>query len=208
MSFWLTLVLLSLCSPYPSLTVPRIKSNSSDGVCLLTAHSSLIVCFSTKIIPLCFSCGRDSKVYTWTFQLAPVSVPLLGANFLEHFNLLVNIKGQKVVHAQYPESVVLHAYPAPQPAFRRASFLVAPPQIKKLLYEFLDVLAVMVSQSLNLATESVITFSLLQVLRFKLNLVAWITRSSLPPRRNILKWRKLVSSEDPRLPGPLPFTWL
>ena len=67
------------------------------------------------------------------FQLDPVSVPLLSADFLERFNLLVNIKGRKVVHAQCPESVVLHASPTPQPAFRCATFLGTHPQILKLL---------------------------------------------------------------------------
>ena len=56
---------------------PGPRSNSSKGVWLLTADGSLMVCSGTKIIPLCFSCGTGSKVYTWTFQLAPVSVPLL-----------------------------------------------------------------------------------------------------------------------------------
>ena len=100
-----------------------------------------MICSGTKIIPLQVSCGSGSKVYTWTFQLAPVSVPLLRADFLEHFNLLVDIKGRKVVHAQCPENVVLHATPTPQPAFRCASFLSAPPQIQKLLSEFPDVLS-------------------------------------------------------------------
>ena len=89
-----------------------------------------MVCSGTKIIPLRFSCGSGSKVYTWKFQLAPVSVPLLGADFLEHFNLLVDIKGRKVVHVQCPEDVVLCTSPSPRPAFRRASFLSAPPQIQ------------------------------------------------------------------------------
>ena len=88
-----------------------------------------------------FSCGAGSKVYTWTFQLAPVSVPLLGADFLEHFDLLVDINGQKVVHAQYLESVVLHASLTPQPAFCPASYLSAPPQIQKLFSKFPDVLS-------------------------------------------------------------------
>ena len=77
------------------------------------------------------------------FQLAPVSVPLLGADFLEHFNLLVNIKGKKVVqciHAQCLESLILHASPMPQPAVRCASFHAAL-QIQKLLSKFLDMLS-------------------------------------------------------------------
>ena len=81
-------------------------------------------------------------MYTWTFQLAPVSVPLLGADFLKHFDLRVDIKGRKVVHAQCPEDVVLYASPTPQLAFRRASFLSAPPQIQKRLSELPDVLSI------------------------------------------------------------------
>ena len=88
---------------------PGPKSTSVDGVCLLTADGSPIVCSGSRIIPLSFSSGSGAKVYSWNFQLAPVSVPLLGADFLQYFNLLVDIKGQKVVHADCPcpESVIL-----------------------------------------------------------------------------------------------------
>ena len=93
------------------------------------------------IIPLRFSCGSGSKVYTWTFQLAPVSVPLLGADFLEHFNLLVDIKNRRVVQADCPEDVIIYTSPGPQPAFKSVAFLSAPQQVQKLLEEFPDVLS-------------------------------------------------------------------
>ena len=128
--------------------------------------ASPMVCSGTKSIPLRFSCGKDSKVYTWMFQLAPVSVPLFGADFLEHFNLLFDIKGRKVVHAQCPESVVLHASPTPQPAFRHASFLATPPHIRQLLSKFPDVLSSDRFTASNLDIESSITISALQVLRY------------------------------------------
>ena len=95
----------------------------------------------TRLIPLRFSCGSGSKVYTWNFQLAPVSVPLFGADFLEHFNLLVDIKGRKVVHADCPEDVVIQASPGPQPAFKSVSFLFAPQKIQELLEKYPDVLS-------------------------------------------------------------------
>ena len=66
-----------------------------------------MVCSGTRLIPLRFSCGSGTKVYNWNFQLAPVSFPLLGADFLEHFNLLVDIKGRKLVHADCLEDVVI-----------------------------------------------------------------------------------------------------
>ena len=92
-------------------------------------------------MPLQFSCSSGSKVYTWNFQLAPVSVPLLGADFLEHFNLLVDIKGPKVVHADYPEDIIICPSSGPQPTFKLVSFLSTPQQVKKLLEEFPDVLS-------------------------------------------------------------------
>ena len=69
------------------------KSTSIDRVCLQSANGTLMMCSGSHIIPLCFSCGANSKVYSWNFQLAPVSVPLLGVDFLQHFNLVVHIKG-------------------------------------------------------------------------------------------------------------------
>ena len=90
------------------------------------SNGSPMVCSGSRIIPLRFSCGSGSKVYSWNFQLAPVSVPLLGADFLQHFNLLVNIKGRRVDHADCPESVIFRASPGPQPAFRSIAFLSSP----------------------------------------------------------------------------------
>ena len=100
-----------------------------------------MVCSGTCLIPLRFSCGSGSKVYTWNFHLAPVSVPLLRADFLGHFNLLGDIKGHKVVHMDCPEDVVNQASPGPQPRFNTVSFLSAPQQIQKLLEENPDILS-------------------------------------------------------------------
>ena len=45
------------------------------------------------------------------------------------------------MHAQCPEFIVLHASPTPQPTFRCASYLSAPPQIQWLLSKFPDLLS-------------------------------------------------------------------
>ena len=105
------------------------KSTSVNGVCLLTADGSPMVFSGSRIIPLHFSCGSGSKVYLWNLQLAPVSVPLLGADFLQHFNLLVNIKGRRVLQADCPESVILRASPELQPAFRSVAYLSDPQRV-------------------------------------------------------------------------------
>ena len=108
------------------------KSSSVDGVRRLTADGSSMFCSGSRLIPLRFSCGSGSRVYTWNFQLAPVSIPLLGADFLQHFNLLVDIKGRKLVHADCPDDVVIRASPGPQPALKSVSFLSAPQAVQNL----------------------------------------------------------------------------
>ena len=133
------------------------RSSSDNGVCLLTADGSLLVCSGTRLIPLRFSCGSGSKVYIWNFQLAPVSVPLLRADFLEHFNLLVDIKGCKLVHGDCPEDVVIQASPGPQPAFKSVSFLYALQKIQELLEKYLTFSPPLGFQPQNLVTGSGIT---------------------------------------------------
>ena len=120
---------------------PGPSSSSVDGFRLLTADGSPMYCSGSRLIPLRFSCGSRSKVYTWKFQLAPVSVPLLGADFLKHFNLMVDIKGRKLVHADCPEDVVIRASPGPHGAFSSVTFLSVPRQIQDLLKDFPDVLS-------------------------------------------------------------------
>ena len=72
-----------------------------------------------------------------------VSVPLLGADFIQHFNLLGDIKGRRLTGCERycPESVILQASPGPQPAFHSVAYLSAPQRVKKLLEDFPDVLS-------------------------------------------------------------------
>ena len=115
-----------------------------------------MLCSRIRIIPLRFSWGSNSKVYTWNFQLAPVSVSLLGADFLEHFNLLVDIKGCKVVHADFPENVIIRASPGSQPAFKSVSNLLARHRFRNFWKSFQMFYLPTNLLHLNLATGSVI----------------------------------------------------
>ena len=62
---------------------PAPASFASSSVRLLTADGSLLFCFGSRIIPLRFG--------SWLFQLAPVSFPILGADFLQHHDLSVSV---------------------------------------------------------------------------------------------------------------------
>ena len=60
-----------------------------------------MTCSGSKIIPLQFG----SRGYTWTFQLAPVSVPILGADFLCYHHLHVDIAGERLLEPSSCESL-------------------------------------------------------------------------------------------------------
>ena len=55
---------------------------------LVAANGSAIPCFGTKNVQL----KIGSQKYNWDFQIADVKQPLLGADFLRHSGLLVDIR--------------------------------------------------------------------------------------------------------------------
>ena len=50
--------------------------------------------YRVRLLTATFLLWPESKVYSWNFHLPPVSVPLLGADFLHHFDLLEDVKGR------------------------------------------------------------------------------------------------------------------
>ena len=61
---------------------------------LYAANSSRIPVFLRQTLQLELHLRRS---FTWTFYVAAVSTPILGADFLHHFNLLVDMKHHKLV---------------------------------------------------------------------------------------------------------------
>ena len=53
----------------------------------------------------------------------------------------MDINRRKIVSADDPKSIILYASPTPQPAIPQASFLATPPLVRKLLFQFPDVLS-------------------------------------------------------------------
>ena len=73
------------------------------GPCLSAANGSSIKTYGTRTLPICFA----SKIYRWTFTIANVSRPLLGADFLRSNSLLVDLKWKRVIDAETYHSVSL-----------------------------------------------------------------------------------------------------
>jgi hypothetical protein len=66
---------------------PHQPSHPVCGPVLKGPGGQTIPCWGEKQLPVQFS-GRR---FTWTFLLAKVEFPILGANFLKHFNLIVDL---------------------------------------------------------------------------------------------------------------------
>ena len=99
---------------------PSTSPSSTSGVQLLTADGSTLICSGSRIIPLRFGTWNCS----WTFQLAPVSVPILGADFLQHHDLSVNLRNKTVFSNSYSNGskIVVSSSPVDATAPMQAAF--------------------------------------------------------------------------------------
>lgn len=61
---------------------------------LYAANQSPIKTFGVRELSLCFGLKRN---FTWTFILADVNRPIIGADFLSHFGLLIDMKNNRLI---------------------------------------------------------------------------------------------------------------
>ena len=141
--------------------------------------------------------------FEWPFQLAPVAIPILGADFLKHYNLLLDVSNQRVFSTDSPTSpsIVLSTSPDFKSAPLKANLLATPKCISDLLAEFLDVISsdgFRASKPRHGITHHLLTQPgpLVFAKSRRLDLRSWH-----PP------WRKLELSVDLILLGPLLSTW-
>ena len=118
---------------------PAPPSASGSRVRLVTADGSSLTCSGSRIIPLRFGSHR----FDWPFQLAPVSLPILGADFLCHHHLLLDVSNQRVFCLASPGSPEISLAPSTlySSSSLCASLPSAPQCISDLLSEFPDVLS-------------------------------------------------------------------
>ncbi|GFS64675.1 transposon Ty3-I Gag-Pol polyprotein [Nephila pilipes] len=79
-------------SVIPKSFVPHAKV--LHDLTLYSANGTKIPTYGTKRISLEFSLRRQ---FTWSFVIADVRQPIIGVDFLKHFNLLVDAKHQRVI---------------------------------------------------------------------------------------------------------------
>ena len=84
---------------------------SDPSVTLVAANGSNISTFGVREIPLRFG----GAFFSWRFLLAAVNQPLLGADFLAEFELLVDVAQRRLINATTFSSIPLITAPAPSP---------------------------------------------------------------------------------------------
>ena len=74
----------------------------------IVANGSRIITYGHKSLQLSFS----GSTFQWQFIVAEVSIPLIGADFLEHFHLLVDVANRHLVNTTTLASTTFTAAPA------------------------------------------------------------------------------------------------
>ena len=82
---------------------PHERHDPASFRSLVAANGSPIKCYGTRQVT--FTIGAQN--YTWDFLIAEVKRPLLGADFLRHSGLLVDVRGHRLISAQTFGSVHL-----------------------------------------------------------------------------------------------------
>ena len=77
------------------------QRSTTSGPALVAANHTAIRTYGSRTIQLKF----DNNSFVWSFILADVPQPLLGADFLRANNLLVDLKGRRLVRADTYESL-------------------------------------------------------------------------------------------------------
>lgn len=78
------------CIPAPK----NVKNLIPDKLQLFAANNSRIFTYGHKLLNVDLGLRRD---FNWKFLIATVPIPILGADFLEHFGLLIDLKRRKLI---------------------------------------------------------------------------------------------------------------
>lgn len=81
---------ISVLPPTPS---ERLKQGTSVFQ-LFAANGTSIPTYGTRLVKVALGLRRE---FSWLFTIANVTQPIIGADFLAHFNLLVDLRGRKII---------------------------------------------------------------------------------------------------------------
>ena len=87
--------------------IPHSSSQPANGPHITNASGSPIACWGTR--EQLINVGGNQ--YKWTFLLAAVAFPILGADFLGHFDLLVDLHRCRLINGKTRNSIKLSSPP-------------------------------------------------------------------------------------------------
>ena len=116
-------------SIFPPTDADRSKP-STDAVSLIAANGSPIRCYGLRRRKI----SIKKRTFHWSFLIADVGTPLLGADFLAHHGLLVDVAGKRLLDLRTFRSLPIT--PGPD---NRTIYAVGRTAYDNLLHEFPDV---------------------------------------------------------------------
>ena len=95
-------------SIYPKSLLRDVQqSGGADSLRLVAANGSRIPTFGTSRLRV----SVGGRLLDWTFVVADVMLPILGADFLAHYNLIVDVRRQRLLHASSLASTPIDTAP-------------------------------------------------------------------------------------------------
>lgn len=97
--------------------IPKTKGSSSQPLPfqLFAANNTIIPTYGEKTLELDLNLRRP---YKWKFIVAAVSKPILGADFLNHHNLIVDLKKRRLIDNVTSLAVKAASHPSNMPTIR------------------------------------------------------------------------------------------
>lgn len=77
-----------------SVLPPTAGARPVSDVVLTAANGTRIKTYGPKTLRLCLGVRRT---YAWTFEMADVARPIIGADFLHYFGLLIDVKNHRLI---------------------------------------------------------------------------------------------------------------
>ena len=102
-----------------SILPPRPQDrNHPQGRELQAANGAPIACYGERPAEPRFHLGGNTKPFPWRFLVADVAFPILGADFLSHYNLLVDLRRKRLITGDTGVATCVASIKTSSPAIR------------------------------------------------------------------------------------------
>lgn len=111
------------------------RQQPSNDLVLFAANGTKIPTYGTKRLSLDLNLRRN---FTWAFIVAKVTQPIIGSDFLKHFNLLIDVRNNRLIDGE-TKLTSRGTLPHVDPLNTNISILVGDTEFDKLLHQFPEI---------------------------------------------------------------------